>query len=208
LVSAIDIVNSVSIDHSIVTGVAVFGTVSLSRADILTGDSGWNHFMNADDGGVTLPRGFTPTMSIVSSVVVNAFVAVAIVSQMIASRKRLRDSLPDPQLSGNVDVYGSAAALIVESALPPVVFGILASVFASPSVQGQLKVIEFTLIPRMAWLAFTVGWLLSSTFTSCSKPATVGSGAPAHPDSNHARASMGKAFFQRCVDLHFLSTSR
>ncbi|KAJ2918935.1 hypothetical protein MD484_g1495, partial [Candolleomyces efflorescens] len=137
-------------------GVAVFGIVSLSRADILTGDSGWNRFMNADDGGVTLPRGFTPIMSIVSSVVVNAFVAVAIVSQMLASRKRLNDSLPDPQLGGNVDVYGSAAALIVESALPPVIFGILASVFASPSIQGQLKVIEFTLVPKMAWLAFTV----------------------------------------------------
>ncbi|KAJ2920634.1 hypothetical protein H1R20_g16461, partial [Candolleomyces eurysporus] len=114
-------------------GVAVFGIVSLSRADILTGDSAWL----AGDGA-TLPRGFTPTMSIVSSLVVNAVVAVAIVSRI-----------------GNSDVYGSAAGLIIESALPPVVFGILASVFATPSVQSQLKVIEFNLIPKMAWLAFT-----------------------------------------------------
>lgn len=94
-------------------------------------------------------------MSIISSLVVNAVVSVAIVSRMLVARKRLRENVPYRQ-SGSSDVYGTAAGIIVEAALPPIIFGTLASILASPAIQSRLRVIEFNLIPKMAWLAFTV----------------------------------------------------
>jgi hypothetical protein len=90
---------------------------------------------------------------------VNAIVTVAIVTRVLIARRRLQDNLPLSQVGEGRrkdDVYSTAAALIIESASPPVVFGILAAVFSFPDVKASRKAFDFELIPKIAWVAFTV----------------------------------------------------
>ncbi|KAJ2935371.1 hypothetical protein H1R20_g1722, partial [Candolleomyces eurysporus] len=135
--------------------VSIFGLASLGRAGAL-GSSSWDWTISRD--GANLPAGFSLSMSMVSSVVVNAIVTVAIVCRVLLARRRLQGNLPLSH-TGRDDVYSTAAALLIESALPPVIFGILASVFSSESVVSKRLAFEFTLIPKVAWLAFTVSMI-------------------------------------------------
>ncbi|TEB24587.1 hypothetical protein FA13DRAFT_1714590 [Coprinellus micaceus] len=157
-------------------GVWIFGLASLSKAGGLSGGSSWNwaspsqasiprvdvflQSASVPPSGVdaSLPRGYHTSMSILASLMVNAIVTVAIVTRVLIARRRLQDNLPLSQVGEGRrkdDVYSTAAALIIESASPPVVFGILAAVFSSPDVKASRKAFDFELIPKIAWVAFT-----------------------------------------------------
>ncbi|KAF6752384.1 hypothetical protein DFP72DRAFT_904758 [Ephemerocybe angulata] len=152
-------------------GVSIFGLVALAQAGGLSGGSSWNWKLPKDIGIPTLvnvispdpsvdahlPRGYFPPMSIIASLIVNAIATACIVTRMLVARKELHDSLPlsDQGEGRKDDVYTSAAALLIESALPPTVFGILAAIFSTPGARNTGKVFDFELIPKVAWVAFT-----------------------------------------------------
>ena len=163
--------------HAMIAGVWIFGLASLSKAGGLSGGSSWNwaspsqasiprvdiflQSASVSPSGVdaSLPRGYHTSMSIIASLMVNAIVTVAIVTRVLIARRRLQDNLPLSQVGEGKrkdDVYSTAAALIIESASPPVIFGILAAVFSSPDVKASRKAFDFELIPKIAWVAFTV----------------------------------------------------
>ncbi|KAJ2918936.1 hypothetical protein MD484_g1492, partial [Candolleomyces efflorescens] len=183
----------------------IFGLASLGRANAL-GASSWDWTFSAD--GDKLPAGFSLSMSMVSSLVVNAIVTVAIVTRVLIARRRLHKQSLSTARAGSDDAYSTAAALLIESALPPVIFGIIGSIFSSESVVARRLAFEFKLIPKVAWLAFTAlapqlilvrilqgrAWNSSETFSV--RNGSSGTGANMAPISFSARSGASSPAIQ------------
>ncbi|KAF6752385.1 hypothetical protein DFP72DRAFT_1070333 [Ephemerocybe angulata] len=131
-----------------------------------------------------------------SSLIVNIIVTVSIVTRILRAQRRLQDNLSMSRVGGGQrdGVYLSASALLIESALPPVVFGILAAAFASTNIKEKRKAFEFELIPKMAWAAFTASLLLLSFSPGedCSLPSSMVTGpcTPAPPCADPTRTGL------------------
>ncbi|KAF5335768.1 hypothetical protein D9611_009687 [Ephemerocybe angulata] len=172
----------------------IFGLASLSKAGGLSASASWDWDLTGPSSA--LPKGYTSSMSIISSLIVNIIVTVSIVTRILRAQRRLQDNLSMSRVgAGQRDgVYLSASALLIESALPPVVFGILAAVFASTNIKEKRKAFEFELIPKMAWAAFTASLLPLSFFPdeNSSLPSSMVTGpcTPAPPRADPTRTGL------------------
>ncbi|EAU92141.2 hypothetical protein CC1G_11426 [Coprinopsis cinerea okayama7 len=130
----------------------IMGIIALAKlASLGRNTDPWFEANFPQTGGYRFLAWHSPAVVIATSVAVNLFVTVAIVTRIMLARRKVRQL----QLVGDVpkDPYLGISAILVESALPSAVFGVLAAVFPKVGKVGAYININFS--PRVLWIAFT-----------------------------------------------------